>query len=143
MLEGNDRRKRRPPVKKFDEPPESQLTKLTEMGFVSFVSSDDIAFMRPSSPSSDCDHAAWKEEFHRWMLVRCTYKGRCFGGIEQLYANFREWCVSVGEVPCPSSGFVALLSEDGYFFANGLISGVVLREDRKIGRGAQKPRMNA
>jgi hypothetical protein len=142
----------RPPGKKADEATERSLPKLTQLGsFMPQTSSytDCVGFgglvprQAPEFCCSTSDPAAWKEDFHRWMLGRCTYKGRCFGGIEELYCDFRGWSIHHKEAPCTAAGFVQLLSEAGFFFANGLVSGVVLREDRAICRGTQETRRNA
>jgi hypothetical protein len=142
MPEGNRWRNWRPPAKKSDELIGSELTKPTEMGFVGFVSSNST-LAGCSCSLIECDHAACREEFHRWMLGRCTYKGRRFGRVEELYCDFHDWCIDLKEIPCTPPAFVALLSEAGFFFANGLVSGIVLREDLPIRRDTQKSRRNA
>lgn len=133
----------RPPADKVDESIESIPTKPTEMDCDGFVGSDSRRVSEFSCSFTGCGPAAWREDFHRWMLGNCTYEGRCFGGIEELYLSFREWCNAQNEIPCTPPEFTGLLSEAGFFFANGLVSGVVLRGDLPIRDRSRKSRKKA
>jgi hypothetical protein len=133
----------RPPVDKLGESIKSEPTKPTQMDFDGFVGPDPWRVSEFSCSVTVCDPAAWREDFHRWMLGNCAYAGRCFGGIEELYLSFRDWCTAQHEIPCTPREFVGLLSEAGFFFANGLVSGVVLRGDLPIGDGSRKSRKKA
>jgi len=76
------------------------------------------------------DHAAaWKEDFHRWALENCVYRARCFGGVKALHNDFCDWAIARDEVPCRRKAFEWLLREAGMFFADGLVSGLILRLD--------------
>jgi hypothetical protein len=73
------------------------------------------------------DPAAWAEDFHRWALSRCIFRDRCFGGIGALQRDFCEFQVLRDEVPCTGRTFEALLKEAGFFFADGLVYGLLLK----------------
>lgn len=76
------------------------------------------------------DDSAELEELHlRWMLDRCTYWGRAFGGLGVLRTDFCEWAIARNEVPCTRASFEALLRNCGLLVADGFVSGVILKED--------------
>ena len=75
------------------------------------------------------DPSAWAEDFHRWALARCVWRDRGFGGIGALHTDFSEWSIARDDVPCTRTTFERLLSDAGFFRADGLVSGLVLRED--------------
>lgn len=83
-----------------------------------------------------------REDFHRWMLDRCAYESRSFSRIDELCRDFRAWSLDRNEVPFTTKEFVRLLSETGFFLANGLVSGIVLREDGPRRRGVRASRMD-
>ena len=75
------------------------------------------------------DPEAWMEDFHRWALDRCVYRHRCFGGIGALCSDFGEWAVAHSSVPCTRQTFERLLTDFGFFFAEGMIYGLILKAD--------------
>jgi hypothetical protein len=79
------------------------------------------------SPTHDPE--AWMEDFHRWALDRCVYRDRCFGGIGALWSDFGEWAVGHSSVPCTRRTFELLLTDFGFFFAEGMIYGLILKAD--------------
>jgi hypothetical protein len=118
-----------PASKKFEESLEQELTKLTKGGSVSFVSSDSVEIPNFSPIPVDDTPATWTEDFHRWMLEKCAFRIRSFGGIEVLFRDFRDWSLARQEAPCTHTAFGQLVASAGLFQANGLISGLVLRDD--------------
>jgi hypothetical protein len=149
-MSNSDRWRRwRPPGKKSVEHGEQTPTQPTELGadipeqsFVSCVGARAtparefclFTSLEPTEP---------REDFHRWMLDRCMYESRSFARIDELCRDFRGWSLDRNEVPFTATEFLWLLSEAGFFFANELVSGVVLRGDGPICRGTQKSRRNA
>lgn len=123
-----------PTAKKFDGADKEALTKLTERGFDSFVSSNSACTPNFSLISDGSDAAAWAENFHRWMLERCTFQIRSFGGVESLYQDFYDWSKAHDELPAPCLTFDELLTAAGLFQANGLVSGLILRADHDATR---------
>jgi hypothetical protein len=75
------------------------------------------------------DPTAWAEDFHRWAITECVFRDRCFGGIGRLLRHFCEWQVTRDEVPCTRKTFEALLSHGGFFFAEGLVYGLLLKAE--------------
>jgi hypothetical protein len=108
-----------------------ELTKLTKSGSVSFVSSlpRQISIISPASGMANHDPAAWAEDFHRWAINQCVFRDRCFAGIGGLLRHFCEWQVMRDEVPCTRNTFEALLRDGGFFFAEGLVYGLLLKAD--------------
>ena len=119
----------RPSAKKFGDTAKKELTKLTEDGSVSFVSpvsANAPNFLPvPENPGP----AAWAEDFHRWMLERCTFQIRKFGNIEFLYSDFSVWSQAHERQPASPSVFVQLLTDAGLFQANGLVNGLILHRE--------------
>jgi hypothetical protein len=81
--------------------------------------------------SANDEPAAWKEDFLRWMLFKCCFTDRCFGGVSCLHRDFCEWQVSRNEVPPSRAIFDALLQEEGVLVVDGLTYGLLLREERE------------
>jgi hypothetical protein len=75
------------------------------------------------------DPAARAEDFHRWMLERCVWRDRCFGGIGALHTSFCEWAMSSHSVPCQRKTFERLLADAGFLVADGLVSGLISKAD--------------
>jgi hypothetical protein len=82
---------------------------------------------------ADHNASAWAEDFHRWALTRCVWHDRCFGGIGALHRDFCEWAIAHESPPCNRQTFERLLHEMGLLIADGLASGLVLREDFRGG----------
>jgi hypothetical protein len=68
-----------------------------------------------------------RESFHHWTLDRCIYRDRCFSEIGALWADFGEWAIAHDSLPCTRSTFEALLRDAGFLFADGLVSGLMLK----------------
>jgi len=75
------------------------------------------------------DPSFWNEDFFRWALDRCVYRDRCFCGVGALCADFGSWAVFHNTVPCTRRIFQELLENAGLFIADGLVYGLILRED--------------
>lgn len=107
--------------------PYPALTELTKPQSVSFVSATPGNSQIISVPADN--PAAWREPFQTWATSQCVFKDRCFGGISSLYVRFSEWCIAHDAVPCPRDTFERLLVDAGFLIADGLASGLILRED--------------
>jgi hypothetical protein len=83
----------------------------------------------PTSAPPAVNSFGWAEDFHRWALDHCVYRDRCFGGIGALHRDFCEWLIAHDEVPCTRQAFESLMDESGFFSVDGMVSGLILRED--------------
>ena len=119
----------KPIGEKFEESALPQLTKPPKPTSVSFVSSIPGQMRNFSEVIPAHDPAALTEDFHRWALDRCCFRDRCFGGIGPLHADFCEHQMARNDVPCQRSVFEALLRNAGFLFADGLVSGLLLKTD--------------
>lgn len=70
--------------------------------------------------------ADWAEDFHKWAIASCRFKDRCFGDIEELYADFCHWTSSHESEHCTRATFEDLLRQAGFLFADGSVSGLLL-----------------
>lgn len=127
-----------PSDKKIDESPGSEPTKPTKPSFVSSVSSNRERIQNFLGQPAH-DPAAWAEDFQRWALDRCCFKDRSFGGIGALHTNFCEYQIARNDVPCQRNTFEALLSHAGFFHADGLIYGLILKAEYKAVTGKPAP----
>lgn len=75
------------------------------------------------------DFRAWAEDFHRWTLDRCVWRQRDFSGIGPLCKDFGCWALEHDIVPCQRKTFEALIEDAGFLFADGLVSGLILKAD--------------
>ncbi len=84
--------------------------------------------VQPEPPADEPD--AWRAPFRAWATSRCVRNARCFGGIGLLHIHFCEWTVAFSTVaPCTRQTFERLLSDAGFIIADGLVQGLLLRED--------------
>jgi len=139
----------RPPGKKSDEWVKHTPTKPTELGDAnvrkSFVGYSGGS-ARPAQEFclfSTPEPTEPRESFHRWMLDHCVYESRSFTKIDELCRDFRGWSLHRNEVPFTETEFGLMISEAGFFFANGLVSGVAIRGDGPIHGRTRKSRRNA
>jgi hypothetical protein len=107
---------------------ESVSPELTKPAFVSSVSAIPSNIQIISMPADEPD--AWREPFHIWMMTACVRRHRGSGGIGCLHVRFAEWCAAGNQV-CPPMRltFVRLLTDAGFSFSDGLVNGLLLRED--------------
>jgi hypothetical protein len=136
----------RPPGEKSDRCVKQTPTQPTELGGATlekgFVGCSGVT-ARPAQEFclfSTPEPTEPRESFHRWMLDRCVYESRSFAKIDELCRDFRGWSLHRNEVPFTATEFVQLISEGGFFFANGLVSGVVIRGDGPIHGRTRKSR---
>lgn len=109
--------------------PESALPLVEELR----AKKPDILALLQEREMPDHDPAAWAEDFHRWAMTRCRFKDRCFGETGALLSDFGEWATQHDSVPMRRETFEALLRDQGFFFADGLVYGLILAEDLKPG----------
>ncbi len=66
-----------------------------------------------------------------WMLARCVYRDRCFGGVSALYLDLARWCAEQARpMPASRGAFAAELQTEGFVLtADGFVCGLMLRED--------------
>jgi hypothetical protein len=66
-----------------------------------------------------------------WMLARCVYRDRCWGGVGALHLDLARWCADHGRpVLASRRPFVAALQEEGFeVTADGFVYGLILAED--------------
>jgi hypothetical protein len=79
----------------------------------------------------EADPAAYEATLHEWVLARCVFRDRAWGGIKALHKNYVGWCDQVAlDVPAGLATFEKLLREFCSFTTkNGLVYGVLLEED--------------
>jgi|GEM_PF-2201196 len=68
-----------------------------------------------------------------WLLERCVYRDRCFGGVGALYLDLARWCADHGQTaPESRRAFTATLQAEGFAVTtDGLVYGLILGEDWK------------
>jgi hypothetical protein len=66
-----------------------------------------------------------------WLLERCVYRDRCFGGVGALYLDLSRWCADHGQTaPESRRAFAAELQVEGFAVTtDGLVYGLMLGED--------------
>lgn len=66
-----------------------------------------------------------------WLLDRCAYRDRCFGGVGGLHLDLARWCAEHGQpVPASRRAFETALQAEGFAVTtDGLVYGLLLRED--------------
>jgi hypothetical protein len=112
----------------------TELTKQTKPGSVSFVSSIRVQTPIISSTTggmANHDPEEWATDFARWIQERCARReGReDSGGVGVLHLDFVQWSVDQNNVPCTRHTFERLLRDNEFFVANGMARGLVLIAD--------------
>jgi hypothetical protein len=90
-----------------------------------------IVALLQSRTERETESAPESDVLGLWLLERCVYRDRCAGGTSGLHLDFARWCAVQG-LPVRESrcAFVAALQAAGFAVtADGLVSGLVLRED--------------
>ena len=142
----------KPQDEKFDESPESELTKLTKptpepakSTFVSFVSSIPAHTQnflgQDEKPSPRAETLAqvellpaevrqWDEAMLRWTQTRCAFRERSWGSLSSLYISHIEHAHQTGGMFAPDrETFQAILMALGFQIEDGMVYGLILRED--------------
>jgi hypothetical protein len=79
--------------------------------------------------------SGWAQDFHTWANLHCVFRDRCFGAIGCLHVHFCER-TSTRVEHCARETFEALLRDQGFEIADGLIYGLILKEDARLcGKG--------
>jgi hypothetical protein len=91
----------------------------------------EIVALLQSRTEQETDCAPESDALGLWMLARCVYRDRCFGGVGALYLDLARWCTEHGR-PMPASrrAFAAELQTEGFVLTTeGLVYGLLLAED--------------
>jgi hypothetical protein len=90
-----------------------------------------IVALLQSRSEQETESAPEGDALGLWLLGRCVYRDRCAGGVGGLHLDFARWCAAQGlTLPESRCSFVAALQAAGFAVtADGLVSGLVLRED--------------
>jgi hypothetical protein len=86
---------------------------------------DPVVLLRKIPPD---DPAGWKPEFETWVSAHCVFRDGCWGAIGCLHVAFCEWAEKES-VPCSRQCFEWLLRDEGFQLADGLVYGLILKED--------------
>ena len=91
----------------------------------------EIVALLQSRTAQEAEAAPESDAVGLWMLARCVYRDRCWGGVGALYLALARWCAEHGQ-PAPESrrAFTAELQAEGFTVtADGLVYGLMLAED--------------
>lgn len=77
------------------------------------------------------DPAAWRTDFNLWRVEHSISRPGCddAGGIRCLWGDFCDWAIQHHSVPCTHPTFKRLLIDAGFELRDGMVLGLVLRED--------------
>jgi hypothetical protein len=90
-----------------------------------------IVALLQSRPKQETKGAQGTDAFGFWMLARCVYRDRSWGGVGALHLDLARWCAEHGQ-PAPESrrAFTAELQTEGFAVTtDGLVYGLMLAED--------------
>jgi hypothetical protein len=76
-----------------------------------------------------------------WLLERCVYRDRWWGGTAALHLDRARWCADHGRrVPVSRRAFVTGLQAEGFQVTpDGLVYGLILRDDLEAHERFQSP----
>ena len=90
----------------------------------------EIIALLQSRTNQEPDSAPENDGLGLWMLARCVYRDRCFGGVGALYLDLSRWCADHGQTaPESRRAFAAELQAEGFAVTtDGLVYGLMLGE---------------
>jgi hypothetical protein len=91
----------------------------------------EIVALLQSRSEQETDSAPDSDAPGLWMLARCVYRDRCFGGVGALFLDLARWCADHGQTaPESRRAFAAELQAEGFAVTtDGLVYGLMLGED--------------
>jgi hypothetical protein len=91
----------------------------------------EIVALLQSRAEQELDSVPESDALGLWMLERCVYRDRCFGGVGALYLDLARWCADHGQTaPESRRAFTAALQAEGFAVtSDGLVYGLMLGED--------------
>ena len=91
----------------------------------------EIVALLQSRSEQETDSAPDSDAPGLWMLARCVYRDRCFGGVGALFLDLARWCADHGQTaPESRRAFTAALQAEGFAVTtDGLVYGLMLGED--------------
>jgi len=99
----------------------------------------EIVALLQSRIEQEMESAPENDALGLWMLARCVYRDRCFGGVGALYLDLSRWCADHGQTaPESRRAFAAELQAEGFAVTtDGLVYGLMLGEDCEACERAQ------
>ena len=93
----------------------------------------EIVALLQSRTEQETQSAPENDALGLWMLERCVYRDRCFGGVGALFLDLARWCADHGQTaPESRRAFAAELQAEGFAVTtDGLVYGLMLGEDLK------------
>jgi hypothetical protein len=91
----------------------------------------EIVALLQSRIEQEMESAPENDALGLWMLERCVYRDRCFGGVGALFLDLARWCADHGQTaPESRRAFTAELQAEGFAVTtDGLVYGLMLGED--------------
>ena len=91
----------------------------------------EIVALLQSRTEQETESAPENDALGLWMLERCVYRDRCFGGVGALFLDLARWCADYGQIALESRrAFTAALQAEGFAVTtDGLVYGLMLGED--------------
>ena len=91
----------------------------------------EIVALLQSRTEQETESAPENDALGLWMLERCVYRDRCFGGVGALFLDLARWCADHGQTaPESRRAFAAELQAEGFAVTtDGLVYGLMLGED--------------
>jgi hypothetical protein len=79
----------------------------------------------------DATESAQDDGWGIWLLERCVFVDRWWGGTGALHLDFASWCIAHSRpIPASRRAFVAVLQSEGFqVTSDGLVYGLILKAD--------------
>ena len=82
----------------------------------------------------------WDDAMHAWTQARCSWRERSSGSLSRLYISHIEHTHQTGGMFAPDrETFVAILMALGFQIQDGMVSGLLLREDYEAAHWRPEP----
>jgi hypothetical protein len=80
--------------------------------------------------TASSEEAKIDEEWGLWLLEQCFYVDGWWGGASCLFLDLARWLAERGRpVPASRLAFVTALQAEGFQVSDGLVYGLILKED--------------
>jgi len=141
----------KPTGEKFGGSLHSELTKPTKPTSVSFVGSSPGKAKKssPDEPAAGLmaqvellpsEIQAWNDAMRAWTQARCALRERSWGSVSSLYVDHVAHAHQTGGMFAPDrETFQAILMALGFAIEDGMVYGLLLREDEEAAHWRPKP----
>ena len=140
----------KPTDEKFCESTRTEVSKVSKAGFATFdtaipgqtqnFSPDPRPEMLAQVELMPDEVRLWDDAMHAWTKARCAFREKSWGSVSSLYVDHIEHAHQTGGMFAPDrETFQAILMALGFQIHDGMVYGLILREDAEAAHWQPEP----